>query len=187
MHLENKFRELDKLYLGCQPSKICETLFPRLSRTIREKFIWCIRGAIMLAILVQKGTKYACYFSFDRDHICLQSRIFSNSFLTQDDHFQGVFKIFEIAGIYGLYRNWNWSHIWFPFEPRLQAYTVSYMIYGPYPDWDCRHIWPLLEPNCKHNRSPLYYFFIVWRHRVFLIFLHAFSCFTYRMTCFVLK
>ena len=31
--------------------------------------------------------------------------IFLNGILTQDDHFQGVFKIFEIAGIYGPYRN----------------------------------------------------------------------------------
>ena len=30
----------------------------------------------MLAILVATGTKYACNFSFDRDHICLQSRKF---------------------------------------------------------------------------------------------------------------
>ena len=58
-------------------------------------------GGIILAILVVKGTKYACNLSQDGDHICLQSRIFLNSFLTQDDHFQGVFKIFEIAGIYG--------------------------------------------------------------------------------------
>ena len=38
----------------------------------------------MLAILVVIGTIYACNFSF----------------LTQDDHFHGVLKIFEIAGIY---------------------------------------------------------------------------------------
>ena len=30
----------------------------------------------MLAILVATGTKYACNFSFDRDHMCLQSRKF---------------------------------------------------------------------------------------------------------------
>ena len=41
------------------------------------------------------------------DHICLQSRKFLNSFLTQDDHFQGVLKIFEIAGIFGSYYNQN--------------------------------------------------------------------------------
>ena len=59
----------------------------------------------MRAILITLGTKYACNFSFDWDHICLHSRFFLNSFLTQDDHFQGVFKIFEIAGIYGPYQN----------------------------------------------------------------------------------
>ena len=81
----------------------------------------------MLAILVVMGTKYACNLDHVgdqiclqsqsrrgpympaivsvEDHICLQSRIFLNSFLTQDDHFQGVLKIFEIAGIYGPYRN----------------------------------------------------------------------------------
>ena len=70
------------------------------------------RGPFMPAILVTIGTKYACNFSFDRDHICLQSRIILNSFLTQDDHFQGVLKILEIAAIYGL-------------QPiRLQAYIV---------------------------------------------------------------
>ena len=37
----------------------------------------------------------------DGDHLCLQSRIFLNRVLTQDDHFQGILKIFEIAGIYG--------------------------------------------------------------------------------------
>ena len=44
--------------------------------------------------------------------------------LTQDDHFQGVLKIFEIAGIYG------------PQQIRLQAYLVPIEteiagIYGP--------------------------------------------------------
>ena len=48
----------------------------------------------------------------DGDHLCLQSRIFLNRVLTQDDHFQGILKIFEIAGIYG------------PHRIRLQAYLV---------------------------------------------------------------
>ena len=47
----------------------------------------------------------------DGDHLCLQSRIFLNRVLTQDDHFQGILKIFEIAGIYGPYRNWDCRHI----------------------------------------------------------------------------
>ena len=38
--------------------------------------------------------------------------IFLNRLLTQNDHFQGVLKIFEIAGIYG------------PQQIRLQAYMV---------------------------------------------------------------
>ena len=88
----------------------------------------------MRAILVTLGIKYAFNFSFDRNHICLQSRIFLNSFLTQDDHFQGVLKIFEIAGIYG------------PQQIRLQAYMVPIEteiagIFGPLLNQDCRHIW----------------------------------------------
>ena len=55
----------------------------------------------MRAILITLGTKYANNFSCDRDHIYLQSRVFLNSFLAQDDHFQGDLKIFAIAGIYG--------------------------------------------------------------------------------------
>ena len=61
----------------------------------------------MRAILITLRTKYACNLSQDGDHICLQSRKFLNSFLTQDDHFQGVLKIFEIAGIFGSYYNQN--------------------------------------------------------------------------------
>ena len=80
----------------------------------------------MLAILDVIWTKYASNLGQDRDHICLQSyllgpymptiSIFFNSFLAQDDHFQGVLKVFEIdmwsptdtilteiAGIFGPY------------------------------------------------------------------------------------
>ena len=46
---------------------------------------------IMLAILVLKGTKYACNLDHVGDQICLQSRTFLNSF--------------NIAGIYGPYQN----------------------------------------------------------------------------------
>ena len=53
----------------------------------------------MLTILVVIGTKYACNLDHVGDQICLQFQL--NSFLTQDDHLQGVLKIFEIAGIYG--------------------------------------------------------------------------------------
>ena len=61
-----------------------------------------------------------------------------------------LFKKFEITGIYDPYRNWNWRHIWSPFEPGLQAYmvpneTVIAGIFGPY-----------LDRHCKHNWSPLY-------------------------------
>ena len=48
---------------------------------------------IIPAISVKVGTIYACNFDF------------LNRFLTQDDHFQDVLKIFEIAGIYGPYQN----------------------------------------------------------------------------------
>ena len=66
----------------------------------------------MRAISVKMGTIYACNLDF-----------FLNSFLTQDDHFQGVLKIL-----------------------RLQAYMVPSEteiagIFGPYRDPDCRHIW----------------------------------------------
>ena len=72
----------------------------------------------MPAISVSIGTIYACL----------------NSFLTQGDHFQGVLKIFEIAGIYG------------PQQIRLQAYMVPIQteiacIFGPLLNQDCRHIW----------------------------------------------
>ena len=58
---------------------------------------------------------------------------FLNSFLTQDDHFQGVLKIFEIVGIHG------------PQQIRLQAYLVPILteiagIFGPSRDQDCTHI-----------------------------------------------
>ena len=42
-------------------------------------------GPYMPAILVQKGTKYVC------NVVCL------NSFLAQDDHFQGILKNFDIS------------------------------------------------------------------------------------------
>ena len=62
--------------------------------------------------------------------------IFLNGILTQDDHFQGVLKIFEIAGIY----------VYGPQQIRLQAYMVPRDteiagIFGPYRDPDCRHKW----------------------------------------------
>ena len=65
----------------------------------------------MPAISVSIETIYACNLDF------------LNSFLTQDDHFQGVLKIL-----------------------RLQAYMVPSEteiagIFGPYRDQDCRHIW----------------------------------------------
>ena len=90
----------------------------------------------MLAILVVIGTKYACNLGSKGGQICLQSRFFLNSFLTQDDHFQGVFKIFEIAGIYC------------PQQIRLQAYMVPIEteivgIFGPLLNQDFRHIWSL--------------------------------------------
>ena len=80
----------------------------------------------------------------DGDHLCLQSRIFLNRVLTQDDHFQGILKIFEIAGIYG------------PHRIRLQAYMVPIVtgiagIFGPY-----------LDQNCRHNRSPPILFFLLY-------------------------
>ena len=72
----------------------------------------------------------------DGDHLCLQSRIFLNRVLTQDDHLQGILKIFEIAGIYG------------PYQIRLQAYMVPIVteiagIFGPLLNQDCMHIWSL--------------------------------------------
>ena len=75
----------------------------------------------MPAISVSIGTIYACNLDF------------LNSFLTQDDHFQGVLKIFEIAAIYG------------PRQIRLQAYTVPIEtkiagIFGPLLNQDCVHI-----------------------------------------------
>ena len=54
-------------------------------------------------------TKYSCNNNFVEDNICLQSRIFLNSLLTQEDQFQGVL-IFEIAGIFGPYYNQNCKH-----------------------------------------------------------------------------
>ena len=82
----------------------------------------------MLAILVVMGTKYACNLDHVGDQICLQSRIFYsynleflNSFLTQDDHFPGVLKNFEIAGIYGPQRDQDCAHIWSLLQPKLQA------------------------------------------------------------------
>ena len=92
----------------------------------------------MLAI----GTKYACNLDHDGDQICLQSRIFLNSFLTQDNSLQGVFKIFEIAGIHG------------PQQIRLQAYMVPFLteiagIFGPQHYQDCTHIWSLLQPKLQ--------------------------------------
>ena len=49
---------------------------------------WVKRGPNMPAIYLL-GTIYACNLDF------------LNRFLTQDDHFQGVLIIFDIAGIYG--------------------------------------------------------------------------------------
>ena len=72
------------------------------------------RGPYMPAILVTIGIKYACNLGSKGGQICLQSRFFLNSFLTQDDHFQGVLKIFEIAGIYGPLLNQDCRHIWSP-------------------------------------------------------------------------
>ena len=70
----------------------------------------------MPAILVQKGAKYACNFSFDRDHICLQSYLLGTIYACKKYLFRKFLKhlesdrlgsksylrIFEIAGIYGL-------------------------------------------------------------------------------------
>ena len=122
----------------------------------------------MPAISVKVGTEYACNLdskgdqiiwskyayniSLNGDQIWLQSRIFKNSFLTQDDHFQGFLKIFEIAGIYHIY------DIWSPTESveqiRLQAYMVPNEteiadIFGPQRDQDCTHIWSLLQPKLQ--------------------------------------
>ena len=76
----------------------------------------------MPAISVKMGTIYACNLDF-----------FEIAFLTQDDHFLGVLKIFEIVGIHG------------PQQIRLQAYLVSILteiagIFGPSRDQDCTHI-----------------------------------------------
>ena len=85
----------------------------------------------MLAILITLGTKYACNLD-----------LFFKSFLTQDDHFQSVLKIFEIAGIYG------------PQQIRLQAYMVPILteiagIFGPQRDQGCTQIWSLLQPKLQ--------------------------------------
>ena len=77
-------------------------------------------GPIILAILVVIGTKYACNLSQDEDHTN-----FLNSFLSQDDPLQGVFKF-----------------------SRLQAYMVSI-------ETDIAGIFdPYLDRYCRHNRSP---------------------------------
>ena len=56
-------------------------------------------GGIILAILVVKGTKYACNLSQDGDHICLQSRIFLKHLGSDRLGSKSYFKKFEIAGI----------------------------------------------------------------------------------------
>ena len=127
--------------------------------------IWFKRGPSMPAISVSIGTIYAC------NRICLQSPIFLNSFLTREDHFQGVLKNFEIAGIYG-------DHIMVPIETEIAG------IFGPLLNQDCWHIWspsrlrlqeylvpkeiviagifgPYLDRYCRHNRSPLIFLVII--------------------------
>ena len=79
----------------------------------------------MPAILVQKGTKYDYNFSFDRDHIGLQSRKFLKHLESDRLGSKSYFKKFEIAAIFG------------PQQIRLQAYIVPIKteiagIYGPY-------------------------------------------------------
>ena len=55
----------------------------------------------MPAISVKEGTKYACNFSFKRDHICLQSRKFLKQLESDRLGSKSYLKKFEIAGIYG--------------------------------------------------------------------------------------
>ena len=82
------------------------------------------------------GAKYACNVSFDRDHICLQSRKFLKHLESDRLESKSYLKKFEIAGIYG------------PQQIRLQAYMVPIEteiagIFGPLLNQDCRHIWSL--------------------------------------------
>ena len=93
----------------------------------------------MPAILVQKGTKYTCNFSFDRDHICLQSRKFSK-------HLES-----DRLGSKSYLKNRDCRHIWSLSKLKLQAYLVPNVI----------KIVPIFDPccnqNCKHNRPPPLY------------------------------
>ena len=74
----------------------------------------------MPAISVSIGTIYA--YNLD----------FLNSFLTLDDHFQGVLKIFEIVDMFG------------PLQIRLQAYMVPIVI----------HITSRISEKLHHHTSP---------------------------------
>ena len=55
--------------------------------------------------LYRVGTKYAYNFSFDRDHIGLQSRKFLQHLESDRLGSKNYLKKFEIAGIYGPYQN----------------------------------------------------------------------------------
>ena len=59
----------------------------------------------MLAILVVIGTKYACNLGAKGDQICLQSRKFLKHLESDRLESKSYLKKFEIAGIYGPYRN----------------------------------------------------------------------------------
>ena len=84
LQIYSKFEYLGRMILTLQP----------VGRPARIFFCFAfIGGAIMPAMSVLTGTIYACKLDF------------LNGFLTQDDPLQGVLKIFEIAGIYGPYRN----------------------------------------------------------------------------------
>ena len=135
----------------------------------------------MQAILVQKGTKCACNFSHDRDHICMQSYLMGTIYACNFENFQitfkvivlgqkAVWKILVIVGIFG------------PYQIRLQAYMVPIVteiagIFGPLLNQDCMHIWslswsrlqaymvpilteiagifgPFHNQNCMHNCPP---------------------------------
>ena len=55
----------------------------------------------MSAVSVKLGTIYTCNFSFDRDHICLQSRKFLKHLESDRLGSESYLKKIEIAGIFG--------------------------------------------------------------------------------------